>query len=94
MIKIQKQQQPVPTSTIRTASEAEISKYEKDKLASIEEHAQQNRIEVIRLNGARVPIDRDTKTVNINVGDMAFKSTITSEDVDNNELFFIRCSLD
>ena len=93
MIKIQKQQ-PVQTSVIRTASESELSQYEKNKLASIEERAQQNRLEVIRVNGNRVPVDPDTKTVNIKVGDLAFKNVVNSNDLDSNELFFIRCALD
>lgn len=93
MIKIQKQQN-AQTSVIRSASERELSNYEKNKLASIEDNAQQNKLEVIRVNGNRVPIDSDTKTANIKVGDLAFKSVITSNDLDKNELFFIRCSLD
>lgn len=93
MIKIQKQQS-TPATVIRTASESELSNYEKNKLAGIEEGAQQNRLEVIRLNGDRVPIDTDTKTVNIKVGDLAFKHLVTPEELDNNKLFFIRCSLD
>ena len=93
MIKIQKQQN-ASTSVIRSASERELSNYEKNKLASIEDNAQQNKLEVIRVNGDRVPIDAETKTANIKVGDLAFKSVITSNDLDKNELFFIRCSLD
>ena len=93
MIKVQ-QKQSTPVSVIRTASERELSEYEKNKLASIEDKAQQNKLEVIRLNGERIPIDTNTKTANIKVGDLAFKSVVTDKDIDNNELFFIRCSLD
>ena len=93
MIKLQ-QQQNTNTSVIRSASERELSTYEKNKLAGIEEQAQQNKLEVIRVNGNRIPIDADTKTANIKVGDLAFKSVVTSSDIDNKELFFIRCSLD
>lgn len=93
MIKVQ-QKQSTPVSVIRTASERELSDYEKTKLASIEDKAQQNKLEVIRLNGERVPIDTNTKTADIKVGNLAFKSVVTSKDIDNNELFFIRCSLD
>lgn len=93
MIKVQ-QKQTTPTSVIRTASERELSEYEKNKLATIEERAQKNKLEVIRINGERVPIDTDTKTANIKVGDLAFKSVVTSDDIDSKELFFIRCSLD
>lgn len=91
MIKVQKQQAVQP-AVIRSATENELSNYEKTKLAGIEEKAQQNKLESIRLNGARLPIDQ--KTVNINVGDLAFKSVVTSNDIDSGELFFIRCSLD
>ena len=93
MIKIQKQQN-TQTSVIRSASEQELSKYEKNKLACIEDNAQQNKLEVVRVNGTRVPIDPATKTANIIVGDLAFKSVVTPNELDNNELFFIRCSLD
>ena len=93
MIKVQ-QKQSTPVSVIRTASERELSDYEKNKLASIEDKAQQNKLEVIRLNGERIPIDTNTKTADIKVGNLAFKSVVTSGDIDNNELFFIRCSLD
>ena len=93
MIKIQKQQ-TTPVSVIRSASERELSNYEKSKLAGIEDNAQQNKLEVLRINGNRVPIDAETKTANIKVGDLAFKSTVAPGDMDSNELFFIRCSLD
>ena len=94
MIQIQKQQQNTAASVIRTASECELSQYEKTKLAGIEEQAQQNRLEVVRLNGNRIPVEPGTKTINIKVGDLAFKNTVTNGDFDSNELFFIRCSLD
>ena len=110
MIKIQKQQNNSTTkqnisvlsqnnssessAAIRTATARELTEYEKSKLASIEDKAQQNKIEVIRLNGTRIKPDADTKTVNINVGDLAFKSAVTSKEIDSNELFFIKCSLD
>ena len=93
MIKVQKQQ-TTTFSVIRSASERELSNYEKTKLASIEANAQQNKLETIRVNGNRIPIDPETKTANIKVGDLAFKSVVTSNDLDKNELFFIRCSLD
>ena len=94
MIKIQNQQKAKTATVIRTASERELSEYEKNKLASIEECAQQNKLEAIRINGNRIQIDSDTKTANINVGDLAFKSVVSSDDLDSGELFFIRCSLD
>ena len=82
------------SAAIRTATARELTEYEKSKLASIEDKAQQNKIEVIRLNGTRIKPDSETKTVNINVGDLAFKSAVTSKEIDSNELFFIKCSLD
>jgi hypothetical protein len=94
MIKVQKQPQDSSATIIRAASSSELADYEKKKLVGIEEFAQQNKIETIRVNGRRVEVDKDTKTANINVGSMAFKSAVTSNDIDNNELFFIRCSLD
>lgn len=98
MIKLQTQQN-IPDKTpqataIRVASANELTNYEKNKLASIEAQAQQNKIEIIRVNGTRIPVNADTKTVNISVGDLAFKSAITSDEIDNNELFFIKCELD
>ena len=93
MIKVQ-QKQNAPVSVIRPASERELSEYEKTKLSTIEDKAQQNKLEVIRLNGERIPIDTNTKTADIKVGELAFKSVVTSNDMDKNELFFIKCSLD
>lgn len=93
MLNIQKQQD-TPTTIIRAATSGELSTYEKNKLAKIEEQAQQNKLEAIRVNDVRVPIDQNTKTANIKVGTLAFKSTVTSNEIDGNELFFIRCSLD
>lgn len=93
MIKLQRQQE-TPTTLIRAASAGELSTYERTKLASIEDQAQQNKIENIRLNGAKVTVDAETKTANIKVGDLAFKSTVTSNEIDTNDLFFIKCSLD
>ena len=108
MIKIQKQQNistsqqniqsvkqnaTAASSAIRAASASELTKYEKDKLSGIEDKAQQNKIECFRINGNRVPIDSN-KTVNIDIGKLAFKSAVTSNDIDSNELFFIKCELD
>lgn len=94
MIDIQKHQDVTSNSIIRSATAGELTNYEKNKLAKIEEQAQQNKIEAIRLNGARVAVDKDTKTADIRVGNLAFKNTVTSGDLDSGELFFIRCSLD
>jgi hypothetical protein len=94
MIKVQKQQKNNPITVIRAASGNELTNYEKQKLASIEENAQENKIEVISVNGQRATIDPETKIAQISLGSLAFKNTISSNDFDNNELFFIRCDLD
>lgn len=94
MIKIQKQQPTQTEVIVRPASERELTNYEKNKLANIEDNAQQNRLEAIKINDVRVPVDSDTKTASIKVGDLAFKSVVASGDIDDKELFFIRCSLD
>lgn len=83
-----------PIVVIRAASGHELSNYEKYKLANIEENAQVNKIEAIRVNNKRVQIDPLTKEVNIELGDMAFKSEVTPKDLSANELFFIKCELD
>lgn len=83
-----------PLTLIRAASGYELSQYEKQKLDSIENNAQENKIEIITVNGQRLPIDPAKKEVNIELGNLAFKSTIASEDVSPNELFFIKCELD
>ena len=93
MIKIQKQED-TPITIVRAATGNELTDYEKKKLASIEEHAQQNKIEAIRINGKRASVDPDTRVAQINVGDLAFKSTVSPSDLNTGELFFIRCSLD
>jgi hypothetical protein len=94
MIKVQKQQQNAPLTVIRAASGNELTNYEKKKLASIEENAQENKIEVIKVNGVRIPVDSDSKVADINLGALSFKNTVVPEDLDSNEYFFIRCELD
>ena len=94
MIKIQKQQQNAPLTVIRAASGNELTNYEKKKLATIEDNAQQNKIESIKVNGKRAVIDPDTKAAHIELGGLAFKSAITSSELDTDELFFIKCELD
>jgi hypothetical protein len=77
---------------IRPATQRELSNYEKRKLASIEENAQENRIESLSINGKRIdPVDKE---VNIALGDMAFKRAVSPEDLSTDELFFIKCELD
>lgn len=93
MIKIQKQQN-APITVIRAASGNELSNYEKNKLATVEEYAQENKIEVIKVNGKRASVDPETKAAQIELGTLAFRSTITESDLASNELFFIKCELD
>jgi hypothetical protein len=93
MIKIQKQQQNAPLTVIRAAAGNELTNYEKKKLSNIEENAQENRVEALRINGVRVPIDNDTKIADISLGSLSFKNTVSQDDLDPNEYFFIRCEL-
>lgn len=79
---------------IRAASGHELSNYEKHKLANIEDNAQENKIEVINVNGQRLQTDPKSKEVNINLGSLAFKNAISTADIMSNELFFIKCELD
>lgn len=81
-------------TVIRAASGYELSDYEKQKLANVEANAQENKIEAIAVNNQRLPIEPNSKEVNISLGSLAFKSKITSEEFSNDELFFIRCELD
>jgi hypothetical protein len=83
-----------PAVLIRAASGHELTEYEKNKLANIEDNAQENKIESIKINGQRLQIDKVNKEVTINLGDLAFKSKITPEDLTANEIFFIKCDLD
>lgn len=93
MIKIQKQQN-TPITVVRAATGNELSDYEKQKLAAIEEKAQQNKIEIIKVDGKRAQIDTETKTANINLGlgSLAFRS-ITPHKLDTEDLIFIKCEL-
>jgi hypothetical protein len=82
-----------PVVVIRAASGHELSNYEKNKLANIEENAQVNKIESIRINGKRVQIDAAEKEARINVGSLAFKNEVTPKELSSSELFFITCEL-
>lgn len=83
-----------PIVVIRAATGNELSNYEKQKLANIEENAQENKIEVIKVNGQKLQIDPLNKEVQINLGSLAFKSKVAPADISSNELFFIKCELD
>ena len=85
-----------PIVVIRTASAAELSAYEKRKLATIEDNAQENRIEAISLaiDGHKQQIEPLNKEVRIDLGKLACKSSVAPEDISSDELFFIKCTLD
>lgn len=93
MIEIRRPTQS-PLVVIRAASGNELSNYEKRKLANIEENAQENKIEVIRVGGKQLPIDPINKEVKIDLGGLAFKSAVTPNEISSDELFFIKCELD
>ena len=85
-----------PIVVIRAATSSELSNYEKYKLANIEENAQENKIEVISvsINGNKQQVKPLNKEVNIELGNLALKSSITKEDISPDELFFIKCELE
>jgi hypothetical protein len=83
-----------PIVVIRAATGNELSNYEKRKLANIEENAQKNKIEVIKLGETRLPIDPINKEVRIDLGGLAFKHTVTPKEISADDLFFIKCELD
>lgn len=85
-----------PIVVIRAATGAELSNYEKHKLANIEENAQKNRIEAISVNiaGDKQRIEPINKEVSLDLGSLAIKSNITPADIAKDELFFIKCELD
>lgn len=85
-----------PIVVIRAASENELSNYEKWKLASIEEQAQENKIEQITLSidGNSRTIGPVNKEVKIDLGSLATKSKVAPSDISEEDLFFIKCELD
>lgn len=93
MFEVQKQKQK-PVVIIRAATGNELSNYEKRKLANIEDRAQENRIEVIRVNDQRLQVDPLNKEVRIDLGRLAFQHKVTPADLSSEELFFIKCELD
>lgn len=86
-----------PIVVIRTATPHELSNYEKWKLENIEEGAQVNKLEMIRIE---TPSKKEAfssienKTAVVELGELALKNKITSEDLSQEELFLIECSLD
>jgi hypothetical protein len=79
---------------IRAATGNELSNYEKRKLTNIEDNAQENKIEVIKLNNQRLQIDPLNKEVRIDLGNLAFKNKVGPQELSADELFFIKCELD
>lgn len=85
-----------PIIVIRTATPHELSAYEKWKLESVEEGAQVNKLEMIRVetpSKKEAYTSIENKTANIELGELALKSTITPEDLSKEELFLIECTL-
>ena len=93
MIELRKPTQK-PVVVIRAATGNELSNYEKRKLANIEDNAQENKIEVIKVNDQRLAIDPLNKEVRIDLGNLAFKNKIGPQELSADELFFIKCELD
>ena len=93
MIEIRKSTQK-PIVVIRAATGNELSNYEKRKLANIEDNAQENKIEVIRVNNQRLNIDPRDQEVRIDLGNLAFMNKITPDELSSEDLFFIKCELD
>ena len=83
-----------PIVVIRAATGNELSNYEKRKLANIEEAAQRNKIEVIKINDRVLPIDIENKEVRIDLGKLAEKDKITKNEISQEDLFFIKCELE
>ena len=85
-----------PVVVIRAATGNELSNYEKNKLANIEENAQENKIEVISLNigGDKQRIAALNKEVVINLGELSNKDKITPKEISSEELFMIKCELE
>lgn len=85
-----------PLVVIRAASAHELSTYEKYKLQNIEENAQENKIELIKLdiNGKHLPTSISNKEVVIELGELALQNKISPRELSSEELFFINCTLD
>jgi hypothetical protein len=85
-----------PLVVIRAASAQELSAYEKYKLTTIEEHAQQNKLENIKLdiNGKKSIVDITNKEATIELGELAVQNDISPINISDQEVFFIECALD
>lgn len=85
-----------PIVVIRTATPHELSAYEKWKIESIEEGAQVNKLEMIRVetpSKKEAYASIENKTAKIELGELALKSRITPDDVSSEELFVIECTI-
>jgi hypothetical protein len=86
-----------PIVVIRTATPQELSDYEKWKIKNIEEGAQVNKIEAIRImtsSNKEVFSSIDDKVATIELGDLAVKSKVAPDDLSPEELFLIECALE
>lgn len=85
-----------PIIVIRTATPHELSTYEKWKLENIEEGAQVNKLEMIRVetpSKKEAFASIENKTAKIELGELALKNKIAPEDISPEELFLIECAL-
>jgi hypothetical protein len=85
-----------PIIAIRTATPHELSAYEKWKISNIEEGAQVNKLEMIRVETSskkEAYVSIENKTAKIELGELALKNRITPEDISPEELFLIECAL-
>ena len=84
-----------PIVVIRAASGHELSEYAKRKLATIEDNAQENKIEIIsvKVNDQKQRLQIEGKEVCIDLGELAFNNVVTPRDISDEELFFIQCAL-
>ena len=81
---------------IRTATPQELSNYEKWKLENVEEGAQVNKLEAIRVetpSKKEAFVSIENKTAKIELGELALKNKITAEEISPDELFLIECAL-
>lgn len=86
-----------PIVVIRTATPHELSNYEKWKLENIEEGAQVNKLEMIKVetpSKKEACASIENKVAKIELGELALKSKITPEEISAEELFLIECALE
>ena len=81
---------------IRTATPKELSNYEKWKLRNVEDGAQVNKLETIRVetpSKKEAFVSIENKTARIELGELALKNRITPEEISPDDLFLIECAL-